>query len=70
MGDKKELKRLGLENEELKATIEKTFKARANVGHALNLVAQIREGCNVPASELWNACEYLEKALSDLPRRP
>jgi cell division septum initiation protein DivIVA len=70
MGDKKEIKRLELENEELRATVEKARNARTNVSHALNLVAQIREGCNIPASELWDACEYLEKALSNLPRKP
>ena len=56
------------ENAELKAKIAKAVAARANVSHALNLVGQIRQGCNVPSHELWDACEYLDKALSALPR--
>lgn len=56
------------ENAELKATIAKACAARVNVSHALNLVGQIRQGGNVPSHELWNACEYLDKAMSALPR--
>lgn len=42
--------------------------ARRNVGHALDIVGQIRQGANVPNPELWTACEYLDTALSTLPR--
>jgi hypothetical protein len=65
-----ELLRLQSENAELKATIEKAGAARKNVSHALNIVGQIRQGGNIPSHELWDACEYLDKALSSLPRLP
>lgn len=47
---------------------KKVLEARGHVGNALDIVGQIRQGSNVPSHELWNACEYLEKALSVLPR--
>lgn len=44
------------------------LSARGNVCYALNLVGQIRQGSNIPAQEMWDACEYLDKALVSLPR--
>ena len=44
------------------------LSARGNVSNALNLVGQIRQGSNIPAQELWDACEYLDKAIAALPR--
>jgi hypothetical protein len=46
----------------------KAVAARRNVGHALDIVGQIRQGANVPSPELWTACEYLDTALAALPR--
>lgn len=42
--------------------------ARRHVCNALDIVGQIRQGSNVPSSELWTACEYLDNALVALPR--
>ncbi|MNR46505.1 hypothetical protein D3C85_1654790 [compost metagenome] len=44
------------------------LSARGNVSNALNLVGQIRQGSNIPAQELWDACEYVDKAIAALPR--
>ena len=47
---------------------QKVLEARRHVGNALDIVGQIRQGANVPSHELWQACEYLDNALSALPR--
>lgn len=47
---------------------QKAADARGHVGNALNIVGQIRQGANVSGSELWDVCEYLDKALLALPR--
>jgi hypothetical protein len=64
-----ELQRLEREVADLKATLEKANSARSWVGHALDIVGQVRQSANVSSHELWNACEYLDKALAALPRQ-
>lgn len=64
-----EIQRLEREVADLKATLVKANSARSWVGHALDIVGQVRQSANVPSHELWSACEYLDKALAALPRQ-